>query len=503
MGKLITKQQAAEMTGLTRQTIQNWIDKGVLKCIVVGKAHFLDSTSIESLSEDLKVVENSRTRLKELKEDYEIKQNEFNDKITELKECLSIFNDDVLSAIRKRFYLTYPSMLSSIGLISAKEKNVLTNILQGYSIDYICKETNFTIPQITKIAKRAINNMSKVRSYIIKCQSNLCQNYKLQKKLNSAHHKIELLKKELNNLPFYRSQSTSMEMLEDDYQLHLLLNTKLEDIKFSKRTQNVFNEYQIKTLRDLVKYNKRDILKLHGFGKTCMYETDDILESLNLYFGMYTDRIEENYDLYMIDLRERCITLAPILNTNLEDTELYQKWYYEDLIINNVVTIGDLASKYSFEIKDIVGLDSVVEDISSFLKKYGLHLSYDVEAVYMEYELMNIQSSIDRKKEEVIKNCFVGIWDIEEIACSAEDKEPEFSRSGNGAYWDISTNKIQIHDELSIFNDHTFDYTISEGVLNLGEIEKYAVTELTKDKLAIRTLGINSSYSIVTFRKRR
>lgn len=494
--------QAAEMTGLTRQTIQNWIDKGVLNCIVVGKAHFLDSDTLESLFDDLQDVEKSRLKLKEIKQEYEAKQQEYGKKIKDLKDCLFLFDDDVLSSLRKRFYLSYPSMLSSIDLISVNEMNILNDIIAGYSIEYICEERNLTLAQITKIAKSAISKMSKLRSYVVHCKSSLERNYDILDELKSAHHTIELLKKELDTLSEYRFQKESIKEYEEAYYQHLLLKTKLENMNLVQRVQTVFKENHIETLGDLVNYNRNDILKLHGVGKTCMKEMEDLLESLNLSFGMNTDWIEENYNLYQISLRERCKTLIPILNTNLEETDLRQKWYYESLLMNDIVTIGDLASRFSFEIKDIIELDGDVEEIESFLESYGLHFDFNVKAIYKEYELMNIQSSIDREKEEAKIRNLVGIWDIEQIECIAEDKEPDFFRRRNGAYWEITIKNISIHDEPEMLDGRSYDYTLKDWELNIGGIVTYTVTELTNDKLVVRSQGKYDSCNIVTFKKR-
>lgn len=396
MGKLLTKQQAAEMTGLTRQTIQNWIDKGALNCIVIGKAHFLDSSVIEALSDEMKDVESTRSKLNELKLEYESKQKEITSKIAGLKELLSLFDDDELSPIRKRFYITYPSMLQYVGIISENEKDVLDDIIKGYSIDSICKTKNLTILQIKDIAKRAINNISRLRNYIVQFNTLRASNNNLLEELNDAHQTIELMKNELNRLSSYRYQNDSIDKFEEDYHLYKLLKSKLIDMNFSTRLQTVFKDNHIETLGELVAYTEHDLRQIKGLGKTCLEELKDTFESLNLWFGCNVDMVRDNYFIYLADIREHCKELIPILNTNLEDTDLYQKWYYENLILNNVVTIGDLASKYFFQIRNIVGIDIdqfdlcdlLEKEIESFLKSYGLHLNFNVEVIYREYDLM-------------------------------------------------------------------------------------------------------------------
>ena len=42
----------------------------------------------------------------------------------------------------------------------------------------------------------------------------------------------------------------------------------------------------VETLGELVKFNKNDLLKVRNFGKKSLTELDELLESLNLSFGM-------------------------------------------------------------------------------------------------------------------------------------------------------------------------------------------------------------------------
>ena len=396
MGKLITKQQAAEMTGLTRQTIQNWINKGVLNCIVIDKAHFLDSSTIEALSDEMKDVENTRSRLNILKLEYEKKQKEITEKIAELKELLSLFDDDELSSIRKRFYVTYPSMLSYIGIITEEEKEVLSDIIKGYSVEYICNSKNITIIQIKDIAKKAINNISKLRNYVIQRDANLLCDTKLIVELNDAHRTIELLKQELKRLSFNNFEVDSLEKFQDEFNLYKFLKCKLSDINFSTRLQTVLNDNHIETLEELITYTEKDLKQLKGLGRTCINEVKDFLDSLNLCLGCNVDRYREDYFFHLTNLRERCKALVPILNTNLEDTVLSKEWFYEELLSNNIVTIGDLASKYSYEIRNLVRNDIDESTICDFLKSYDLYLGFNVEDVYREFKIIEVSDSINK-----------------------------------------------------------------------------------------------------------
>ena len=74
----------------------------------------------------------------------------------------------------------------------------------------------------------------------------------------------------------------------DEEVLHMrqLLKTKLVDLDLSVRALNCLKAAEVGTLGDLVKFNKNDLLKFRNFGKKSLTELDELLESMNLSFGM-------------------------------------------------------------------------------------------------------------------------------------------------------------------------------------------------------------------------
>lgn len=83
--------------------------------------------------------------------------------------------------------------------------------------------------------------------------------------------------------------SANMENEEfDEEVLHMrqLLKTKLVDMNLSVRALNCLKAAEVETLGDLVQYNKNDLLKFRNFGKKSLTELDELLESLNLSFGI-------------------------------------------------------------------------------------------------------------------------------------------------------------------------------------------------------------------------
>ncbi len=65
-------------------------------------------------------------------------------------------------------------------------------------------------------------------------------------------------------------------------QNQISLDTKLAQLEFSVRANNVFRENQIFTLRDLISHSKEDLMLMTNFGKTTLYEVNKKLEEYQL-----------------------------------------------------------------------------------------------------------------------------------------------------------------------------------------------------------------------------
>ena len=77
---------------------------------------------------------------------------------------------------------------------------------------------------------------------------------------------------------------------EDVLHMRQLLKSKLSDMNLSVRALNCLKAADVDTVGDLVTFNKNDLLKFRNFGKKSLTELDELLETLNLSFGMDISR---------------------------------------------------------------------------------------------------------------------------------------------------------------------------------------------------------------------
>ncbi len=91
-------------------------------------------------------------------------------------------------------------------------------------------------------------------------------------------------------------KSAQEEFDEEVLHMRQLLKTKLVDLDLSVRALNCLKAAEVDTLGDLVKFNKNDLLKFRNFGKKSLTELDELLESMNLSFGMDTSKYKLDKD---------------------------------------------------------------------------------------------------------------------------------------------------------------------------------------------------------------
>ncbi len=73
---------------------------------------------------------------------------------------------------------------------------------------------------------------------------------------------------------------------EEILKMRQMLKTKLVDMDLSVRALNCLKAADVETLGDLVTFNKNDLLKFRNFGKKSLTELDELLDIMQLSFGM-------------------------------------------------------------------------------------------------------------------------------------------------------------------------------------------------------------------------
>jgi DNA-directed RNA polymerase subunit alpha len=85
------------------------------------------------------------------------------------------------------------------------------------------------------------------------------------------------------------------EIDEETIRIRTLLKMKVDELELSVRSSNCLKAAEIKTLEDLVQKTEADMLKYRNFGRKSLSELQEILEKLNLSFGMDIQKYKKEY----------------------------------------------------------------------------------------------------------------------------------------------------------------------------------------------------------------
>lgn len=293
MGVLIQLSEAAKRLGLTRQTLENWGQLGILHVFTVmknGKAHYVDEDTINALQDTIQDVARQRDKLETLKRDYadEIHMiRNVRQKEAEKRRYLSIC---VNEALRTDFFGVIIRILMESGILMERESNILLARLRGESDDDLAARYGITNEKIRQISEKAIR-----KSYELKgLKERMERIAKLEAENDRLNRSVAEMKEQ-----FFTESSRVNEVIVNERMLELL-RSKLTDYPFSARTINCLAKYKtetpngssrkpIKTVYDLCTKNKSDLLNQRLFGKKSLQELDNFLHQHGLKWEMDID----------------------------------------------------------------------------------------------------------------------------------------------------------------------------------------------------------------------
>ena len=130
------------------------------------------------------------------------------------------------------------------------------------------------------IINKAIDELGKLRPY-----NEVVDELDAVKAENSSmKRQIAALQAELMTCQSYDTEMSNVSA--EERKLYKLFGTKLENLDISVRALKPLIIANIETVGDLVQLNMCDLLKVRNFGKKSLTEVEDVLESMNLSFGM-------------------------------------------------------------------------------------------------------------------------------------------------------------------------------------------------------------------------
>lgn len=290
MARLLSRDEAALLLDVTPQTISNWVEKGVLKGHFVDRLLKIDKATIEKYFDTLSDLAFIEKRIFAAKRDLQLAEKELEKNLDDTRSAIHLLGKGVPAHLLNEIF---SAIIEASGddVLKEREKIILTMLLEGKDVEFVAEEYGLTRSRIMQIASHAVRKLATVKTFSElrkECKQLVFENKNFPIVVQSFQNRIKELERHIEAVP----------VSEYDYLLGdkggtftALMNTKVIDLNITVRSLNCLKAADIETLGDLIKYNKTDLLKFRNFGKKSMTELDDLLDSMNLHFGMDVDAI--------------------------------------------------------------------------------------------------------------------------------------------------------------------------------------------------------------------
>lgn len=307
MERLISRYEAAEILGVTPQTITNWMDSGVINGHRIkhnGRTHqMVDRNTVMSILDDAKDIEKTEERIAKMKEELEEEERNFN-----FKKAIV----DKTGVDQRATVAVIDIAKSFVGYYlqdRTRMRDIVMDFIDGLQLTTIAQKNGITAERTRQIVCKAARIMLETETY----EDMKKKNEALEHRLGELENAYKMTSAELNRIEAVIRKhqilcdgvdGVTISATEDEQatiRLFNLLKERLVDFDLSVRALNCLKSIGCETVGDVVQQRKINFLKCRNFGKKSLCEIEDFVESLGLHFEMDIEPIVRRYNEIVID----------------------------------------------------------------------------------------------------------------------------------------------------------------------------------------------------------
>jgi len=285
--KYIKASDVAEKFGVTRQTIRNWIDKGLLAAVKLDNCHYVTMESVKAIEDKYSEIVVVEGALEAYVNKQKMAYEEYKASVELLRQ--SSAENTKICLIKPRLIELVRIMFGIVRVSQYGERrgdDMIELLLHGYDVKYIAEKYGISPERVHQIVEKDLRVLNYEGRQYVKIKE---ENERLKEELQTLENNIKSLRS------FREPGAESIEYSKVDVQ-ESILTKKLVDCNLSVRCLNCLKAYQekingewvdmpIDTIGDLTRHNKTDMLRIRNFGKKCLIELDDFLDELGLEWG--------------------------------------------------------------------------------------------------------------------------------------------------------------------------------------------------------------------------
>lgn len=288
----ITRNKAAEILGVSRQTISNYIKEGILGSYVDEYGiMYVNSEDINKYAQKYKMIAANEKMIDEKLKEVEYRKRAINVELTELRNRVTANGKLAANAVGMLFgVINAMSHLGVLPNLTYRESNLLKDIINGMTYDELSIKYGVSATRIRQLVVRTCNKLTYNEDIVIAELSTnralLCEVDHLNKVVKSLQISYDEYRRGKGDKP-----------LSGAVLPPLILSRDINDCGFSVRILNALKTFDVYTVGDLVRNlrGRSELMKLRNLGRKSVWTILDFVEENNLDFKENGESEEDFY----------------------------------------------------------------------------------------------------------------------------------------------------------------------------------------------------------------
>ena len=288
----ITRRKAAEILGLSRQTISNYIKQGLIgSCVGEHGILYVNSEDVEKYAKKYKMLAANEKMIDDKLKEVEAHKRAINVELTELRNRATANGKLAANAVCMLFSVI--NAMSHLGItpkLGYRQYQILKDIINGMTYDELSIKYDLSATRIRQIVVMICNSLTDNEDTAI---AEIDTNQYLRNVIDGLKKKLKAVQTSYDE---YRRAKGEVP-ISDAILPPLILGKDVNDCGFPVRILNMFKWCDIYTVGDLLRkfHGKSDLDKIRNLGKKSVCIILDFIEENNLSFKKNGESDEDFY----------------------------------------------------------------------------------------------------------------------------------------------------------------------------------------------------------------
>lgn len=287
----ITRSKAAEILGVSRQTISNYIEQGLIGSYKDHSIVYVNSEDIEKYAQKYKMLAVNEKMIDDKLKEVEAHKRTINVELTELRNRSTANGKLAANAVGMLFGVI--NAISYLGItpkLSYRESKLLKDIINGMTYDELSLKYDVSATRIRQIVNRTCNKLTYNEDATI---ADIATNQDLRIVIDGLKKKLKATQASYDE--YRRAKGDTP--IGGTILPPLILGKDVNDCGFPVRILNKFRWCDVYTVGDLLRkfHGKSDLDKIRNLGKKSIWIILDFIEENNLSFKQNGESDEDFY----------------------------------------------------------------------------------------------------------------------------------------------------------------------------------------------------------------